>query len=348
MLPDHLLCQPLSTALDTHIQHHIDQKTKPLGALGKLETLAAQVARIQQSMTPKADDAVHLVFAADHGICAEGVSPFPSAVTAQMVLNFLHGGAAINVFCRQNDAAFKVINAGVLGELPEHDDLVDAPVRKGTANFLHEPAMTTDELMQCLNTGARMVDELAAEAQVVSLGEMGIGNTTTAAALVAAMLSLPASQVVGAGTGADEAMQAHKAEVIRSALQHHGLDSSDPLRILQTVGGLEIAMMTGAYLRAAALGKLILVDGFIATSAWAIAAALQPALRDYSVFAHQSNEHGHALVLQKLNVTPLLHLDMRLGEGTGAIAALPLVRLAVAFFNEMASFADAGVSESNA
>ncbi|WLD58903.1 nicotinate-nucleotide--dimethylbenzimidazole phosphoribosyltransferase [Salinispirillum sp. LH 10-3-1] len=348
MLPDHLLCHPLSTALDTRIQHHIDQKTKPLGALGKLETLAAQVARIQQSMTPKADDAVHLVFAADHGICAEGVSPFPSAVTAQMVLNFLHGGAAINVFCRQNDAAFKVINAGVLGELPEHPDLVNTPVRNGTANFLHEPAMTTDELMQCLNTGSRMVDEFAALAQVISLGEMGIGNTTASAAILSALLHLPAAQTTGAGTGADEAMQAHKAEVIRSALQHHGLDSSDPLRILQTVGGLEIAMMTGAYLRAAALGKLILVDGFIATSAWAIAAALQPALRDYSVFAHQSNEHGHAVVLQKLEVLPLLHLDMRLGEGTGAIAALPLVRLAVAFFNEMASFADAGVSESNA
>lgn len=348
MLPDHLLCQPLPNSLDSAIQQHIDQKTKPLGALGKLEALAAQVARIQGSLTPKAEDAVHLVFAADHGVCAEGISPFPSAVTTQMVLNFLHGGAAINVFCRHHQARFKVINAGVLGELPVHPDLVDMPVKQGTANFLHEPAMTADELMQCLNTGARMVDELAGSAQIISLGEMGIGNTTASAAILSALLNLPAAQVTGAGTGADAVMQQHKAEVIRAALQHHDLNAQDPLRILQTVGGLEIAMMTGAYLRAAALGKVILVDGFIATSAWAIAATLQPALRDYSLFAHQSDERGHAVVLDKLSVSPLLHLNLRLGEGTGALAALPLVRLAVAFFNEMASFADAGVSQSDA
>lgn len=336
----------LSNELDAEIQHKIDMKTKPQGSLGRLETLAAQVARIQQTLSPCTDSAMHLVFAADHGVCEEGVSPFPQEVTAQMVLNFLQGGAAINVFCRHNKVGLKVINAGVKTPLPEHPDLVSCPVAPGTRNFAQEAAMSADEVAQCLQKGAEMVDFWAADAQVLSLGEMGIGNTTTAAALLAALLNIPAQDIVGAGTGASPEMQVHKAQVIQAALERHQTHQQAPLDVLQSVGGLEIAMMTGAFLRGAALKKLLVVDGFIATSAWMVAYQLCPTILDYTVFAHQSHEQGHQRILSQLEITPLLALDMRLGEGTGAIAAIPLIRLATAFFNEMASFDDAGVSQS--
>jgi nicotinate-nucleotide--dimethylbenzimidazole phosphoribosyltransferase len=336
---------PVSRALDGEIQAKLDNKTKPVGALGRLESLAAQMARVQQSLSPSSERAMHLVFAADHGVCAQQVSPFPQAVTVQMVLNFLQGGAAINVFCRHNHVGLKVINAGVMTPLPEHPDLIAWPVRAGSRDFTQQAALTEDEMWLCLSRGAQMVDQYAAQAHVLSVGEMGIGNTTTAAALMAALLQQPAAQLVGAGTGASAAMQQHKAAVVQAALDQYALDPAEPLRILQTLGGLEIAMMTGALLRAAALQKLVLIDGFIATSAWLVAYHLQPNLLDYSVFAHQSHEQGHQQVLQTLGVTPLLNLDMRLGEGTGAVAAVPLVRLATAFMNEMASFADAGVSQ---
>ncbi len=344
LLPPIFHVQPVSAALDEQIQSVIDNKTKPLGSLGKLEALAAQLARIQQNLSPRADEVMHLVFAADHGVCDEGVSPFPQEVTAQMVLNFLRGGAAINVFCRHNRVGLKVIDAGVAAPLPSHPDLISVPVRAGTANFTLQPAMTKAELMNCLEQGAAMVDTWAADAQILSLGEMGIGNTTAAAAILASMMQVQPSEVVGAGTGASEQMQQHKAAVIAKALARIPLGPDQPLAVLQQVGGLEIAMMVGAFLRGASLGKLLLVDGFIATSAWWIAYALQPALKHYTVFAHQSDEQGHTRALQALQVTPLLQLDMRLGEGTGAVAAVPLLRLAAAFFNEMASFADAGVS----
>jgi len=334
---------PLSRSIDTEIQHKLDQKTKPQGALGDLEVLAAQAARVQQTLTPITDRAVHLVFAADHGITAEKVSSYPQSVTAQMVMNFLAGGAAINVFCRQHNADLKIINAGVAGPLPEHQSIINASIGPGTGNFRRESAMTKAQMNTCLEKGAYMVDQFAADADVISLGEMGIGNTTTGAALVCALYNWPSETIVGSGTGVSDTMQTHKARVVREALQFHRKRLNDPLSILTQLGGFEIAMMTGAYLRAAALGKLVLVDGFIASSAWALAHALQPTIRDYGVFAHESAEKGHRRLLQQLNVQPLLKLNMRLGEGTGAIAALPLLRLATAFFNEMASFEEAGI-----
>lgn len=343
-MPDYPSITPIGADMDASIRACIDGKTKPPGSLGRLEEIAFQLARIQQRMTPVTDPACHLVFAADHGICEEGISPFPQAVTGQMVRNFLDGGAAISVFCRQQGVSMKVVNAGVASPLPQHPELIDAPVRAGSGVFCREAAMNHAELEQCLDTGARLVDEQAGSAAILSLGEMGIGNTTTAAALVAALLDWSPQACVGAGTGADAAMQAHKADVIRRALALHRPDPGRPLEVLRCLGGLEIAMMTGAFLRAGARGKAILVDGFIATAAWLVAARLEPALRDYSFFAHQSDERGHAAVLNHLDVHPILHLDMRLGEGTGALAALPLLRLAAAFFNEMASFEGAGVS----
>lgn len=342
-LPEALAIPPISRALDTEIQHKLDQKTKPLGALGDLEALAAQIARVQQTLTPVTERAVHLVFAADHGIVAEKVSPYPQSVTTQMVMNFLAGGAAINVFCRHHNADFKIINAGVAGSLPEHPSLINASMGPGTGNFRRESAMTKAQLTTCLDQGAHLVDQFAADADIVSLGEMGIGNTTTGAALVCALYNWPSETIVGAGTGASDTMQTHKARVVREALQFHRKRLSDPLSILAQLGGFEIAMMTGAYLRAAALGKLVVVDGFIASSAWALAYAMQPTIRDYGVFAHESAEKGHHRLLQQLDVKPLLKLNMRLGEGTGAVAALPLLRLANAFFTEMASFEEAGV-----
>ena len=341
-LPD---IREASSHRDSEIRQRLDQKTKPPGSLGELESLAFRMARIQGNDQIQVDTPCHLVFAADHGICEAGISPFPQEVTGQMVANFLAGGAAINVFCRHNRVALRVVDAGMASEPPAGRDLVHAAGRRGTASFRSEAAMTREELHHCLAEGGRILEAEAIQAPVVSLGEMGIGNTTTAAALLSALLGLPPEDCVGAGTGADAAMQQRKAAVIREALALHQPDPDEPLEVLRCLGGLEIAMMTGAFLRAGALGRIILVDGFIATAAWMVAERLQPALRDYSFFAHQSGERGHAAILQALDVRPLLHLDMRLGEGTGAVAAVPLLRLAAAFYNEMASFDEAGVSE---
>ena len=343
-LPEGLSVRPVDHQLDAEIREHLDQQTKPPGSLGRLEDVAAQLARIQNSLRPQAGPVWHGVFAASHGISSEGVSPFPASVTAQMVLNFLAGGAAINVLCREQQVTLHTIDAGVEGELPEHPDLLRHPAGAGTRPFNREPAMTQEQLQHCLTTGAAVIDRQAAQAQVVSLGEMGIGNTTTSAAILSALLKLSPAELVGAGTGASTGMQQQKARVIEQAMALHDEELCTPLGCLRCVGGFEIAMMTGAYLRAAARGQLVIVDGFIATAAWAVAEALQPALRDYTVFAHCSDERGHAAALEALDARPLLHLGMRLGEGTGALAAVPLVRMATALFNDMATFASAGVS----
>ncbi|TGG92020.1 nicotinate-nucleotide--dimethylbenzimidazole phosphoribosyltransferase [Natronospirillum operosum] len=342
-LPDGLSVTPLGHDLDADIQAHLDQQTKPPGSLGQLETIAAQVARVQGTLHPVSAPVWHGVFAADHGICSEQVSPFPSSVTAQMVHNFLQGGAAINVFCREEQVQLHIIDAGVDADLPEHPQLLHRSAGRGTRAFNREAAMSAEQLQHCLSAGAEVIDQQAADARVISLGDMGIGNTTTSAAVLSAILQQPPASLVGAGTGASTAMQQQKVRVIEQAMERHGAELTTPLGCLRCVGGFEIAMMTGAFLRAAAQRKLVLVDGFIATAAWSVAAALQPAIRDYTLFAHCSDERGHAHALEALQATPLLHLGMRLGEGTGALAAAPLVRLAVALFNDMATFASAGV-----
>ncbi|MEX1057103.1 MAG: nicotinate-nucleotide--dimethylbenzimidazole phosphoribosyltransferase [Natronospirillum sp.] len=334
----------LSKQLDTAILRKLDAQTKPPGSLGRLESIAAQVARIQQTLTPRTDHATHLVFAADHGVTAENISPYPRRVTAEMVHNFLNGGAAINVFCRSNGAQLRVVNAGVDADFPAHDGLINLPAGPGTASLRRADAMTARQLDFCLSTGAEIVRDIAAEADIVSLGDMGIGNTTTCAALMCSLFHWPAEAMVGAGTGANRAMQAQKSQVIREALHLHRKQLDTPRDILRCLGGFEIAMMVGAYLQAAALGKVILVDGFVATTAWAFAQAFEPEIHGYSIFAHESAERGHRKLLQQLSVKPLLLLNMRLGEGTGAVAALPLVRLASDTFCEMASFSTAGVS----
>ncbi|HBZ05750.1 MAG TPA: nicotinate-nucleotide--dimethylbenzimidazole phosphoribosyltransferase [Massilia sp.] len=321
----------------------IDNKTKPLGSLGRLEALARQLGLIQASTTPRIDRPAILVFAADHGIVAEGVSAYPQEVTWQMVENFLAGGAAINVFARQNNCAIQIIDAGVNHDFGVRDGLVDRKVASGTRNFALEPAMRMDECALAMERGMALARDLPGN--VIGFGEMGIGNTTAAAALMHKLAGIPLPECVGAGTGLSPEGVRRKQAVLEAAVnQHAGVD--DPLAVLATFGGFEIAMMAGAMLQAAALRKVLLIDGFIVTSALLVAARLQPAILDYCVFAHCSNEQGHRLMLDHLGARPLLQLDLRLGEGTGSALALPLLHAAANFLAEMATFSSAQVSTS--
>lgn len=321
----------------------IDDKTKPLGSLGRLEALARQLGLIQASVTPRIDRPAILVFAADHGIVAEGVSAYPQEVTWQMVENFLAGGAAINVFARQNNCAIQVIDAGVNHEFGERAGLVDRKVAFGTRNFAVEAAMSVEECALAMDRGMALARDLPGN--VVGFGEMGIGNTTAAAALMHKLAGIPVRDCVGAGTGLSPAGVQHKQAVLEAAMEKHA-SIDDPLAVLATFGGFEIAMMAGAMLQAAALRKVLLIDGFIVTSALLLAARLRPAILDYCVFAHCSDEQGHRLMLEHLNARPLLQLDLRLGEGTGSALALPLLHAAVNFLAEMATFSSAQVSTS--
>ena len=330
-------------ALSQALLDAIDNKTKPLGSLGRLETLAAQLGLIQRATTVRITDPAILVFAGDHGIVAEGVSAYPQDVTWQMVENFLADGAAINVFARQNGCALHVVDAGVNHDFGPRPGLVDRKVANGTRNFAAEPAMSREQLETALEHGMALVRDLPGT--VVGFGEMGIGNTTAAAAIMHKLTGLPLEQCVGAGTGLSADGIGRKQQVIAAAVQKHA-GAKDPLEVLATFGGFEIAMMAGAMLKAAELRKVLLIDGFIVTSGLLAAARLQPAILDYCVFAHASSENGHRLMLDALGAEPLLQLGLRLGEGTGSALALPLLQAAANFLNEMATFASAQVSTS--
>lgn len=333
-------------ALAAAIAHKIDTKTKPLGALGQLESLAQQIALVQQTLTPELRHPHVLVFAADHGIAEAGVSQYPPEVTHQMVRNFAGGGAAINVFCRQNELGLTIVDAGVRGSFADLPAVRNEKMGEGTQNFLHTPAMTAAQCADALGRGARLADELhAAGCNVLGLGEMGIGNTSSAAILLHLLTSRPLAECVGRGTGLDAAGVARKLAVLTQAVAAHPSVSPDPLAVLATFGGFEIAQMCGALLRAAELRMLLLVDGFIASAALLVAARLAPAVLTYCVFCHESGEQGHRLLLAELGGQPLLRLGLRLGEGTGCALAYPLVQAAGSFLNEMASFASAGVSD---
>ncbi|SUA89723.1 nicotinate-nucleotide--dimethylbenzimidazole phosphoribosyltransferase [Pandoraea pulmonicola] len=336
------------SSMDDALQHAIDIKTKPPGSLGVLERVARQVGRIQRSVMPELARPAMLVFAGDHGVVAAGVSPYPQAVTAQMVLNFLRGGAAINVFCRTHGIELEVVNAGVAADFPAHASLVDIPVARGTQNFLEAPAMTHEQVETALSAGAaRVVLHASRGTRMIGFGEMGIGNTSSAACLMQRLTGLPLAACVGRGTGLDAAGLTRKTQVLERALAAHPATGErvDALQTLATFGGFEIAMMTGAYLAAAKLGLVIVVDGFISTSALLVASRLAPAVLDYCVFAHASDETGHRAMLDALNAKPLLQLGLRLGEGTGAALAMPLIQAAAAFLREMATFEGAGVSD---
>lgn len=336
-------------ALRPALQEKIDNKTKPLGALGQLEKLALQIGLVQQTLTPALKRPALLIFAADHGLAREGVSAYPQAVTAQMVLNFLRGGAAANVFSRQHGVVLKVVNAGVDAEFPEatfsaDPVLITASLGRSTASSLQEPAMSPAQAELALQRGATIARaEIAAGSNVLAFGEMGIGNTAAASLIVHLLLDIPLRDCTGRGTGLDDAGLSHKLALLEQVSTRCG-KIRDPLQVLSEVGGFEIGMMAGAMLAAAETGVLFLVDGFIASAAFLLAKKLEPEVQHYAVFAHRSEEKGHHVLLQALQAQPLLQLDMRLGEGSGALLAWPLLQSAVAMLNEMASFADAGVS----
>ncbi|NIK74704.1 nicotinate-nucleotide--dimethylbenzimidazole phosphoribosyltransferase [Thermonema lapsum] len=339
------IIEPLSKQFATQVQEKIDNKIKPLGALGRLEEIALQIATIQQTLTPALQKPYVLVFAGDHGIAVERVSAYPQEVTAQMVLSFVRGKAAINVFCQQHHLNLKVIDAGVAADFPKDLPIVHAKIAKGTRNFLYEPAMTQQEMEQAIQTGSELVKEIHKEGcNVVGFGEMGIANTSSASAIMSVITKQPVEVCVGRGTGLNDEQYRHKIEVLRKALLHHQLSSNDPFEVLRIYGGYEIAMMCGAMLQAAALRMLILVDGFISSIAFLIAYKSNPYIRNYAIFCHTSAEQGHLKLLEYMQARPILQLGMRLGEGSACAIAYPVVESAVRFLNEMASFEEAGVS----
>ncbi|SEI37710.1 nicotinate-nucleotide-dimethylbenzimidazole phosphoribosyltransferase [Dyadobacter sp. SG02] len=335
-----------ATITSQEIQAKIDLKTKPLGALGGLEKLAFQIASVQDTLSPKLVNPHILVFAASHGIASEGVSAYPSEVTPQMVLNFIGGGAAINVFTRQHGINLLLVDAGVDYDFGKNEKLIDAKVNFGTKSFTQQPAMTDAECRQCLEKGAELVQQVhETGCNVIGFGEMGIGNTSSAAAIMSRLLNIPITECVGKGTGLDDAQLSRKTDVLSKALEYHQNVNNNPESVLAAFGGFEIAMMCGAMLEAARLGMLVLIDGFIASVSYLSAFKMDTSIRRYAVFCHQSNEKGHRLLLESLEADALLKLDMRLGEGTGCALAYPLAQSAVAFLNEMASFESAGVSQ---
>ena len=326
------------------VQHEIDFKTKPPGSLGRIELLALQMAGAQATLQPSAAKPHLLLFAGDHGMVAEGVSAWPSEVTTQMVANFLSGGAAANVFARANGIAITIIDAGIIGELPDQPGLLRANIRRGTRNAMHEDALSTDELSAALEYGAGLAARTAdAGAKVILLGEMGIGNTSSAALLAHAVDGIDLVALCGPGAGLDAAGVLRKGDILaRIAARRPG--KLAPGQALAAFGGLEIACMSGALIGAASRGSIVLVDGFIASAAALCALRARPDAAPYVVFAHRSKEPGHRLMLESLGAEPLVDLDLRLGEGTGALLAYPLLRAACAMLNEMATFASAGIS----
>ncbi|ALG69282.1 nicotinate-nucleotide--dimethylbenzimidazole phosphoribosyltransferase [Beggiatoa leptomitoformis] len=336
---------PINQSNTDTLRHKIDEKTKPRGALGQLETLALQIGCIQNSLTPQLHQPTLIVFAGDHGISAENVSPYPQSVTYQMVLNFLAGGAAINVFAKQHQLDLQIVDAGVNYTFNTPSKLINAKIAYGTKNFLYEPAMTFQQCHLAIEQGATIVRQQHIQrCNMIGFGEMGIANTASASVLMHLLTNIPLIDCVGRGTGLNDAGLARKYNVLQKAIATQQMVSNNPLQILATFGGFEIAMLVGAYCQAAACGMVILVDGFIATVALLVAIKQYPFLLNYCIFSHCSHEKGHRLLLEYLHVDPLLQLNMRLGEGSGAAIAYPLLQSAVLFLNEMASFTEAKVS----
>lgn len=320
------------------------QLTKPPGSLGELESVAVQLSSLQYTEFPVAERVYISIFAADHGVAAQGVSAFPQEVTAQMILNFAEGGAAISVLAKQLAAQFDIVNLGTVTPV-NHHNVVDAYIASGTQDFSQTKAMTEAQLLMALEAGAESVGRaLSSKAHLYITGEMGIGNTTSAAAIFAALLSLNAKDVVGRGTGVTDAGLEIKKRVIDQALAFHGDALDSPLGILTCVGGFEIAAMTGAYLKAAEQGMPCVIDGFISSVAALLAYKIQPKAKDWFLFGHCSAEQHHQDILQHLNAAPLVNLSMRLGEASGAALAVNVIRAACQLHNTMATFGDAGVS----
>lgn len=325
------------------------QLTKPPGSLGRLEEVANRLVAIQRTFSPSVDRARVVLFAADHGVCDQGVNPYPQAVTAQMVANFLSGGAAINAVAAATQVDLRVVDAGMAYPVPHRAGLIRGAIAPGTQSFCSGPAMTREQATAAVELGIAMAEQAVAEGcTLLGAGEMGIGNTTSASALTAVLTGLPPAAVVGHGTGADDACLARKVSAVERGLVLHAENLEEPLDLLARLGGFEIGAMCGLYLGAAANRCAVLMDGFIATSAAALANRFNPSVSGYLLAAHRSSEPGHRPLLEMLGLRPLLDLEMRLGEGTGAALAVPLVRAAVEAFTRMATFESAGVASSEA
>ena len=329
------------------LQHKIDFKTKPIGSLGALEQLAVKIGSIQETLSPELKKPVIMVFAADHGIALDGVSPYPQEVTWQMVANFMAGGAAINVFGRQNSIDIKIVDAGVNYDFDKNSGVIDAKVAYGTKSYLSEAAMSKDQFELALKRGADLAKKMHDEgSNIIGFGEMGIANTSSAAVLLHLLADVDLKECVGRGTGWDDEGLKRKYEILKSAVENYNGDKSIE-SIFSHFGGFEIVMIAGAMLKAAELKMIIMVDGFIITSALLAASKMNPNVLEYCIFTHKSNENGHKHMLEHLNANAILDLGMRLGEGTGAAVAYPIIESAVNFLNQMASFEDAGVSNSD-
>ena len=324
------------------LQHKIDTRTKPIGSLGKLESIALKIGTIQQSLTPQLRHPAILVFAADHGITDEGVSPCPKEITWQMVMNFVGGGAGINVFARQHGIRLRVIDAGVDYDFPKNINVENHKLARGTKNMLKEPAMTVELCQKAMETGAACVrEEFERGCNVIGFGEMGIGNTSPASLLLHKFTGTPLDACVGRGAGHNDAGVQHKYAILKQVSEKY--NPTTPIETLATFGGLEIAMICGAVLEAKKRNMLIVADGFITTSAFLAAYEMQPDVLDNVIFSHSSNERGHKAMVEYLKGDPILHLELRLGEGTGVALAYPILQSALIFLNQMASFEDAEV-----
>lgn len=332
-------------ALKQALQHKINLKTKPLGALGALEDLALKIGCIQHTENPKIEKPTIVVFAGDHGISEKGeVNPFPQQVTAQMVYNFANGGAAINVFSNTNDIDLKVVDAGVNHTFEDNLNIIDAKIGFGTKNYQNEAAMTHMQCAEALKKGQKIIVKIHADgSNTIGFGEMGISNTSSAALLMSYFTNTPITECVGSGTGLNTDGVNKKSQILSEV--YHKYNPRTPLEALATFGGFEIVMLCGAILKAAELNMIVVIDGFIVTAALLAAKTINPNVLSHCVFAHNSNEQGHQKMLEYLKAKPLLNLGLRLGEGTGAALAMPLLKAAVNFLNDMASFESAGVSE---
>ncbi len=332
-----------NTKLEEKLQYKLDQKTKPLGSLGQMERIALQTGLIQQTLNPELNKPVMFTIAADHAITDEGVSPCPAEITWQQVLNFINGGGGIGLFCQHYGFDFYAVDAGVDYTFEPHPKLIDAKVRNRTRNFLQEPAMTTEECNRAMENGREIVKKVAKEGtNIVGFGEMGIGNTSPASALLSIYTNRPVEECTGPGSGLNSEGVNHKTEVIKKAIAKHGI-SDKPEENLARFGGLEIATIAGGMLEAAAQRMCILVDGFITTSAFMAAYEINSAVRDYAFFSHCSHEQGHIKMLNHVKGEAILNLDLRLGEGTGAAVALPVMQGSIAMLNKMTSFDEAKV-----
>ena len=341
--------QPLNKSMQAAIQEKIDNLNKPKGSLGRLEELAMQVCLIQQTLEPSLAHPCHLLLGGDHGIEREGVSVSPREVTWQQMINFTRGGGGVNMFCRQHGFKLRIVDVGVDCDLSKFDGIIDRKIARGTKNFLYEPAMSEEEFNKTIQIGSDLVDDCIAEGcRVLSIGEMGIGNTSPSSIWMSIFGDIPLKDCIGAGAGLNNDGIRHKYEVLSKAVSRHQLYLSPltshllPLRIF---GGFEMIAAIGAMLRAAEQHLIILVDGFIMTACALAAIRLYPASQDYMIFTHCGDESGHKMMLDIINAKPLLHLGLRLGEGTGALCAFPIIDSAVRMMNEMNNFDNAKITK---